>query len=135
MCEHPRRRPKRPDRRPYSQAAVFSYDTATLPGAKPWTSKEFKNNPEEFQFVVIGDRTGGANLLETFKLAMGQINLLQPEFVINVGDVIEGYSEDKAELNAEWDEIDESDQLARHAVLPHTGQPRYRQRHRARVVS
>jgi hypothetical protein len=38
---------------------------------------------------------------------MGQINLLQPEFVINVGDVIEGYSDEKAELNAEWDEVDE----------------------------
>ena len=37
---------------------------------------------------------------------MDQINLLQPEFVINVGDVIEGYSDDNAELNAEWDEMD-----------------------------
>ena len=89
-------------------STVFSYDQTRLTQAKPWTSKEFQNNPEEFQFVVIGDRTGGANPQETFKLAMGQINLLQPEFVINVGDVIEGYSEDKAELNAEWDEIDES---------------------------
>ena len=39
-------------------------------------------------------------------MAIGQINLLQPEFVINVGDIIEGYSDDKAELNAEWDEVD-----------------------------
>ena len=59
-------------------------------------------------FVIIGDRTGGANVMETFKLAMDQINLLQPEFVINVGDIIEGYSEDKTELNAEWDDIDKS---------------------------
>jgi len=42
----------------------------------------------------------------TFALAIDQLNLLQPEFVINVGDVIEGYSDDKAELNAEWDEMD-----------------------------
>ena len=60
----------------------------------------------EFQFLIIGDRTGGANQQGTFKLAMNQINLLQPEFVINVGDLIEGYSDVKAELNAEWDEID-----------------------------
>lgn len=84
----------------------FLYDQAALPGAKPWTSQEFENNPEEFQFVIIGDRTGGANSEGTFALAMDKIDLLQPEFVINVGDMIEGYSDEKAELNAEWDEVD-----------------------------
>ena len=88
-------------------AAGFSYDKAALPKAKPWSNENFKNNPDNFQFVVIGDRTGGANAEETFQLAVGQLNLLQPEFVINVGDMIEGYSDDKAELNAEWDEVDE----------------------------
>lgn len=82
----------------------FSYDKKRLPGSKPWTSQEIQNDPAEFQFVVIGDRTGGANQQGTFKLAIDQLNLLQPEFVINVGDLIEGYSDDKAELNAEWDE-------------------------------
>ena len=89
-----------------SMADTFSFDQAALPDAKPWTSAEFQNNPEEFQFVVIGDRTGGANQEQTFKLAIDQLNLLQPEFVINVGDTIEGYSDNKAELNAEWDEVD-----------------------------
>jgi UDP-2,3-diacylglucosamine pyrophosphatase LpxH len=42
----------------------------------------------------------------TFKIAIDQLKLLQPEFVINVGDLIEGYSDDKSELNAEWDEAD-----------------------------
>ena len=88
-------------------AGEFSYDKKALPGEKPWTSQAFQNDPEAFQFVVIGDRTGGANQQETFKLAVGQLNLLRPEFVINVGDNIEGYSDDKAELNAEWQEIDE----------------------------
>ena len=89
-----------------SLAGELSYDTGALPGAKPWTSQEFKDDPENFQFAIIGDRTGGANVEETFKLAVGQLNLLQPEFVINVGDIIEGYSDDKDELNAEWDEVD-----------------------------
>ena len=74
--------------------------------AKAYTHLNFKNNPDNFQFAIIGDRTGGANVERTFKLATGQLNLLQPEFVINVGDMIEGYSDDKAELNAEWDETD-----------------------------
>jgi hypothetical protein len=86
-----------------SLAGELSYDTGALPGAKPWTSQEFKDDPENFQFAIIGDRTGGANVEETFKLAVGQLNLLQPEFVINVGDIIDGYSDDKDELNAEWD--------------------------------
>ena len=85
---------------------VFSYDNAALSSNKPWTNENFRNNPDNFQFAIIGDRTGGANVQGTFDMAMDQLNLLQPEFVINVGDNIECYSDDKAELNAEWDEID-----------------------------
>jgi len=85
--------------------AVFNYDRAALPEAKPWTSENFENNPDNFQFAVIGDRTGRADHRGIFNRAMDQLNLLQPEFVINVGDAIEGYSEDRARLNAEWDEF------------------------------
>ena len=87
-------------------APVISYDKERITEAKPWTNKEFQNDTEDFQFVIIGDRTGGANQQGTFKLAVSQLNLLQPEFVINVGDLIEGYSDEQAELNAEWDEAD-----------------------------
>ena len=86
--------------------SAFIYDEEALPNAKPWTSKDFQNKPENFQFAIIGDRTGGANALATFDLAMDQINLLQPEFVINVGDLIEGYPESKGELDVMWDEAD-----------------------------
>ncbi len=85
---------------------VFSYDETDFPDAKPWTSKEFRNNPENFKFAIIGDRTGGANAEGTFLLAMNQINLLQPEFVINVGDLIEGYPEDRDDLISMWEEAD-----------------------------
>lgn len=87
-------------------APAFSYDQQRLAKAQPWTSQAFQNDPDEFQFVIIGDRTGGANVRKTFEIALGQINLLQPEFVINVGDLIEGYSDDKAALNAEWEALD-----------------------------
>jgi hypothetical protein len=86
--------------------AVFNYDRAALPEAKPWTSENFKNDPDDFQFAVIGDRTGGADHRGIFERAMDQLNLLQPEFVINVGDVIEGYTDERAKLNAEWDEFE-----------------------------
>ena len=89
-----------------SLADDFSFDRTSLQNGKPWTSENFGGGPESFQFVVIGDRTGGANKEGTFDIAINQLKMLQPEFVINVGDFIEGYSDSKAELNAEWDEVD-----------------------------
>ena len=89
------------------QAPIFIYDAVEVSGEhKPWTSENFLNDPDNFQFAIIGDRSGGANAQGTFKLAMGQLNLLQPEFVINVGDIIEGYTEDKDELEEMWEEAD-----------------------------
>ena len=85
---------------------VFEYDEAVMSKARPWTSENFRNNPDNFQFAIIGDRTGGANVQHTFDLAMNQLNLLQPEFVINEGDIIEGYTRDKAELNEQWKEAE-----------------------------
>ena len=78
------------------ETAVFIYDRAAITGAKPWTSENFRNNPDNFQFAVIGDRTGGADPGGIFNRAMDQLNLLQPEFVINVGDLVEGYTDDPA---------------------------------------
>ena len=69
--------------------STFYYDKDAIPGEKPWSSDTFKDDPRAFQFVVIGDRTGGANAEDTFGIAMDQLNLLQPEFVINVGALIE----------------------------------------------
>jgi hypothetical protein len=86
--------------------SAFRFDQAAFAEAKPWTSENFNDDPANFQFAVIGDRTGGADHRGIFERAMDQLNLLQPEFVINVGDLIEGYSKDEAKLNAEWDEID-----------------------------
>ena len=87
-------------------AERFSYDAEAVPGAKPWTHENFRAESDEFQFAVIGDRTGGANVQGTFALAMGQLNLLRPEFVINVGDIIEGYAETEAELSEMWEEAE-----------------------------
>jgi hypothetical protein len=71
----------------------------------PRTAKPFANQPENFQFVIVGDRTGG-HRPGVFSLAIDRINQLQPEFVVGVGDLIEGYREDTDVLNAEWDEFD-----------------------------
>ena len=51
------------------QKAVFSYDQAAIPDAKPWTSEDFKNDPHNFQFAILGDRGGGASPLGTYDRA------------------------------------------------------------------
>jgi 3',5'-cyclic AMP phosphodiesterase CpdA len=85
---------------------AFVYDKAEFTGAKPWTSEVFYNDPNNFQFAIIGDRTGGANPKGTFEKAIDQINWLQPEFVMSVGDYIEGYTAKPEVLQAQWDEFD-----------------------------
>jgi 3',5'-cyclic AMP phosphodiesterase CpdA len=74
--------------------------------AKPYTHLNFKNDPDEFQFAIITDNAGGARP-GVFAKAVEMVNLLQPEFVINAGDLIEGYSEDEEQLRAWWQEIDD----------------------------
>lgn len=71
----------------------------------PWTHLNLNNNPAAFQFAVVTDRTGGLRP-GVFSQAVDKLNLLQPEFVVSVGDLIEGYSEDRAELQAQWNEFD-----------------------------
>ena len=80
-------------------------NTPTMGASVPHTDKSFLDNPDNFQFVVVGDRTGG-HRPGVFDQAMDKINLLQPEFVMSVGDLIEGYTEDSSVLSAQWDELD-----------------------------
>lgn len=77
----------------------------TIPKDVPRTARPFFDDPEVFQFVIVADRTGG-HRPGVFAAAMEKINLLRPEFVMSVGDVIEGYTDDEATLLAQWDELD-----------------------------
>lgn len=75
-------------------------------GAKAYTNVNFQENPNKFSFAVIGDRTGGARP-GVFTAAVDTLNLLQPEFVINVGDLIEGYINDEAVLLSQWKKLED----------------------------
>jgi hypothetical protein len=72
--------------------------------ANPWTKLKLNNNPKNFQFAIVSDRTGG-HRPGVFEDAVRKLNLLQPEFVMSVGDLIEGYSRDEAEIDRMWDEF------------------------------
>ena len=90
--------------------------------AKPYTHLNFKNDPNEFQFAIITDNSGGARP-GVFAKAVEMVNLLQPEFVVNAGDMIEGYSEDEEQIRAWWQEVDESGTARKSLFLP-AGQSR-----------
>lgn len=70
----------------------------------PWTSLSLNNTQRNFQFAIVTDRTGG-HRPGVFAEAVKKINLMQPEFVISVGDLIEGYSEDSGQWALEWAEF------------------------------
>src|SRR5262245_60119474 len=70
----------------------------------PWTNLRLNNHPAAFQFAVVSDRTGG-HRARVFSQAVEQLNLLQPEFVLSVGDLIEGGTQDPARLAQEWKEF------------------------------
>ena len=76
-------------------------------GANPWTHLNLYNKADNFQFAIVSDRTG-AHRPGVFASAVEKLNLLKPEFVISIGDLIEGRknTSNEAELNSMWDEFD-----------------------------
>src|SRR5512138_731489 len=58
----------------------------------------------DFRFSIIGDRTGGGRQ-EIYARTWEEVDRFRPEFVINVGDTIEGVSDQTAET--QWRKIRE----------------------------
>jgi len=81
----------------------FAPPLSTTPN--PWTHLDFKNDPICFQFAIVGDRTGETNP-GVFEQAIEKLNLLQPEFVITVGDLIQGFQSQEEPVRTEWDELE-----------------------------
>ena len=74
-------------------------------GPQPWTHGDFDADDNKFTFAVFSDLTGGERD-GIFEIAVAQLNLLRPEIIINVGDLIEGGTEDLAEIDAQWNSFD-----------------------------
>ncbi len=73
--------------------------------AEPWTSLEMRDGEERFHFAVVTDRTGGMRE-GVFPIGVDKLNLVQPAFVMSVGDLIEGYTLDRQTIEEEWDEFE-----------------------------
>ncbi len=87
-------------------------------GAKPWLHDNFDAD-DKFTFAIITDLNGGERE-GIFEIAIEQVNLLRPELIVTVGDLIDGVSENKDSLNMEWDFFDDRARKAK-APLFHVG--------------
>ena len=76
----------------------------SIEGPRPWSTKPVLNDPQRFQIAIMTDRTGG-HRPGIWMDAVRKLNLLRPEFVMSVGDLIEGYTEDKVEVEKQWNEF------------------------------
>ncbi|MEJ2383329.1 MAG: metallophosphoesterase [Xanthomonadales bacterium] len=94
------------------QAGAFQHDVDA--GVRPWTHERFDNAPGKFTFALFSDLTGGERA-GVFDVAVAQLRLLRPELIVNVGDLIEGGTTDRAQLTREWDAFD---RRARQAHAP-----------------
>jgi hypothetical protein len=70
----------------------------------PVSHLRLNNAAADFQFAIVSDRTGG-HRARVFAQAVEQLNLLQPEFVVSVGDLIEGYTRDAEQIARQWREF------------------------------
>ena len=75
-----------------------------LKGPHPWSDKPVLDDPSRFHIAIMTDRTGG-HRPGVWMQAVEGLNLLRPDFVMSVGDLIEGYTEDESRVQKEWKEF------------------------------
>ena len=74
---------------------------------KPYTNIVLNDNSSKFHFVVTPDHTG-AHRSGILQKGIDRINLMQPEFVVSIGDLIEGYTSDRKDIEKQWSEFNKT---------------------------
>ncbi|WP_339842007.1 metallophosphoesterase [uncultured Maribacter sp.] len=88
---------------PIEKVPVFKHDITS--GPTPWTNDVFELDETDFTFAIIADLTGGERE-GVYSAAVEQLNRLDPTFVVSVGDLINGGTEDTLQLATEWDSFE-----------------------------
>jgi len=101
-------------RGPQADGGSFQHDVTSEP--RPWTHERFDAADGKFTFALFSDLTGGERP-GVFNVAVEQLRLLRPELIVNVGDLIEGGTTDRAELNREWADFDRRAERTRAPVF------------------
>jgi hypothetical protein len=86
------------------KVAKFEHEISS--GPTPWTSDVFELEEEDFTFAIISDLNGGERP-GVYNTAVSQLNRLDPTFVVSVGDLIDGGTEDSLQLAKEWNSFDD----------------------------
>ena len=77
-------------------------------GKKPWTHENFIAGDKKFTFAIIPDRTGSERP-GIFEKAIKKANMLQPDFIMSVGDLIQGPThklrQSPDHLREQWKEL------------------------------
>lgn len=102
--------PKRPP--------VFTHEMPAQ-GGVPWLSDKFDNTEGKFTFGIVTDLNGGERA-GIFEIAVEQLNLLRPELIVTVGDLVEGESSNPDSIAMEYDDFDARARKA-NAPLFHVG--------------
>lgn len=89
-----------------TNTTVAGFHSDSIGPSKPWTAVP-QPDPSALRFALIGDRTGLARP-GVFEQALRQIGWMQPEFLISVGDLVEGYAQDRGTLEGEWQHIEQA---------------------------
>jgi 3',5'-cyclic AMP phosphodiesterase CpdA len=70
----------------------------------PVTSTHFNDDTNKLQFAIVSDLWGGYRS-GVFEDAVDKLELLQPQFVMSVGDLIDGATNDSVLLDKQWTEF------------------------------
>lgn len=87
----------------WAQPALFQPDT--LAAENPWTQHAFPHRDSSFQFAIMADLTGGYRD-GVLPEAVQKANAIAPDFILSVGDLIEGYTMDTAQILRWWKQFD-----------------------------
>jgi hypothetical protein len=87
------------------EAVIWFDKSQFVTDKRPWFGRLPDITNDNFSFAVVGDRCAMATE-GVFEKALELLKDLRPDFVISVGDLIEGYWKDAAIAHEEWDEID-----------------------------
>jgi hypothetical protein len=91
-----------------ASVAVIAETPHLLQDAVPMRDGDWSNDADKFSFAILGDKTsGGEGKWPIYDRAVDSMNLLDPDFVITVGDMIPGHMEERAQWDAEWAEYND----------------------------
>lgn len=100
------------------KSEVFVHDRPTG-SPVPWLGIAFDDGSDKFQFAIISDLNGGERA-GIFDVAVEQLNLLRPELIMSVGDLVDGASSNRDSITMEYDRFDARAGKAK-APLVHVG--------------